>query len=193
MREARTCFFTRRLACHGFCLFFWPTNFRSRRSASGLHWPRCLVAAALLAAVAGCGFVANVRPAPVFPATGKIVFDGQPLTGRSLWCCIQKDRLGRQAGLRPHAQAAADGSFTLTSYESNDGALAGDYHAHRRVPRAGEPRRRRDGWPERSAAQVDGRAETSRRSRCKLPPVEISSAGDPNHEVSRRLTLESRL
>ncbi len=54
------------------------------------------------------------------------MFDGRPLTGAFVVLHPKGSTDGKPAP-RPHAQAAADGSFTLTSYESNDGAPAGDY------------------------------------------------------------------
>jgi hypothetical protein len=85
-----------------------------------------LIALGLLASLAGCGSSPSGDRLPVFPASGKLTFDGRPLTGAFVVLHPKGAASGRTAP-RPHAQAAADGSFTLTSYESNDGAPAGDY------------------------------------------------------------------
>ena len=96
---------------------------KSRRFTAGRRW----LAAASLLALAGCGSSQTSSDRlPVFPATGKIVFDGRPLTGAFV-VLHPKGSADAKSTPRPHAQAAADGSFTLTSYESNDGAPAGDY------------------------------------------------------------------
>jgi len=79
-----------------------------------------------LVTVAGCGSSQNGDRLPVFPASGKLVYDGRPLEGAFVVLHPKGAASGRAAP-RPHAQASADGSFTLTSYESNDGAPAGDY------------------------------------------------------------------
>ncbi len=82
--------------------------------------------AALSISLAGCGSSATGDRLPVFPATGRLVFDGRPVTGAYIVLHPKTAGEGRSIP-RPHAVAAADGSFTLTSYESNDGAPAGDY------------------------------------------------------------------
>jgi hypothetical protein len=102
------------------------TSKKSRPFARGRRWPSWLAAAGLLAAVAGCGSSQPSDRLPVFPATGKIVFDGRPLTGAFVVLHPKGSADGKPAP-RPHGQAQADGSFALTSYESNDGAPAGDY------------------------------------------------------------------
>jgi hypothetical protein len=80
----------------------------------------------LLVSLAGCGSSPSGDRLPVFLASGKLTFDGRPLTGAFVVLHPKAAVSGRTAP-RPHAQAAADGSFTLTSYESNDGAPAGNY------------------------------------------------------------------
>lgn len=88
---------------------------------------RCVILAPLLAAVAGCGSSSKGDRVPVFPASGRVVFDGRSLDGAYLVLHPQdaKDNVAP----RPHAKLASDGSFQLTSYETNDGAPAGGYTA----------------------------------------------------------------
>ncbi len=97
-----------------------------RRSLIQPRWPHWSICLPLLAALAGCGSSPSGDRQPVYPATGKLVYDGRPLAG----AFVVLHPKGAAAGHvvpRPHAQAAADGSFTLTSYESSDGAPAGNY------------------------------------------------------------------
>ncbi len=89
-------------------------------------WPHLLISLPLLVSLAGCGSSQSGDRVPVFPASGKLTYDGRPLTGAFV-VLHPKGAVSGPAAPRPHAQAAADGSFTLTSYESNDGAPAGDY------------------------------------------------------------------
>jgi len=96
------------------------------RSEAKRHRSRCLICLPLVAALAGCASSQNADRLPVFPATGKLIYDGRPLAGAYIVLHPKGTADGRAAP-RPHAQAAADGSFALTSYESNDGAPAGDY------------------------------------------------------------------
>jgi hypothetical protein len=85
-----------------------------------------LIGLPLFVGLAGCGSSQNGDRLPVFPASGKLVYDGRPLDGAFV-VLHPKGAANGRAAPRPHAQASADGSFTLTSYESNDGAPAGDY------------------------------------------------------------------
>ncbi len=97
------------------------------RSPTQRRWlPRCSIYLPLLAALAGCGSSQSNDRLPVFPAVGKLVYDGRPLAGAFVVLHPKSAANGKTAP-RPHAQAAADGSFTLTSYESSDGAPAGNY------------------------------------------------------------------
>jgi hypothetical protein len=91
-----------------------------------LYWRSSLACGPLLVALCGCGSSQPADRVPVFPAAGKVSFDGRPLTGAFVVLHPKAAADGKTAP-RPHAQAAADGSYTLTSYEANDGAPAGDY------------------------------------------------------------------
>jgi hypothetical protein len=97
-----------------------------RRSLAKRRWPRRLICMQLLAAIAGCGSSQSTDRLPVFPVVGKLVYDGRPLKGAFV-ILHPKSAAHGKAAPRPHAQAAADGSFALTSYESSDGAPAGNY------------------------------------------------------------------
>ena len=81
-----------------------------------------LLAAAALAGLAGCMGTGPALPAAV-PAKGVIqLADGQPLReGRLELSPKAKD------GIEAFGDVHADGSFTLTSYKPNDGAVPGRY------------------------------------------------------------------
>jgi hypothetical protein len=96
-------------------------SFARRRPVLG-----CLTAAAYLLAIGGCGKSQDpVGRPPVFHAEGKLVYDNGPLAGA--FVVLHPRAPSGPSSPRPHGQAAADGSFTLTSYDSNDGAPAGEY------------------------------------------------------------------
>jgi hypothetical protein len=77
--------------------------------------------------LSGCG-----RPEPprltVFPVTGKVLVDGQPAEKAVI--TLQPSQPLQDAGGRtmvPAAIVAADGSFRVGTYLSDDGAPPGDY------------------------------------------------------------------
>lgn len=80
-----------------------------------------LAATAFLAA--GCSNKETRKP--VFPVHGRVLFDGKP-TPHAL---VLFHPLGTEDkdAVRPRGQVGPDGTFTLTTYESGDGAPAGDY------------------------------------------------------------------
>jgi hypothetical protein len=81
-----------------------------------------LTALWVLVVITGCG---NQRPA--YPVEGKVVYpDGQPLTeGTVEFETIEdiKTRLNARGEIQP------DGTFRLTTYVDNDGAVAGEHRA----------------------------------------------------------------
>jgi hypothetical protein len=79
----------------------------------------------LLAAV-GCGSGQDPNRLPVFPASGKVTFQGKPAAG-ALVVLHPKVSTPENQSVRPRAYVQEDGSFQLSSYESNDGAPIGDY------------------------------------------------------------------
>jgi hypothetical protein len=76
-----------------------------------------------LALLTGCGRDKNVpgRP-PVYPASGQVVYKGQPLEGAFV-SFTPTDGLTHGASGRTDAQ----GRFTLTTFDPGDGAPAGRY------------------------------------------------------------------
>jgi hypothetical protein len=62
---------------------------------------------------------------PLFPVQGKVLLDGKPLA-HAFVVFRPVGEAGPQ-GLHPRAQADTDGIFVLSTYESEDGAPAGEY------------------------------------------------------------------
>src|SRR6476646_2015341 len=77
-----------------------------------------------LAVSAGCGGESRV---PVFPVSGKLIVKGQPAVGAQVVLQTVKD--AGAAGVAPSGTVKDDGSFVITSYDSGDGAPAGEYVA----------------------------------------------------------------
>jgi hypothetical protein len=83
------------------------------------------VAAAVLAPAlfSGC---ASDQP-PTFPVQGRVAFkDGRPMTeGVVEFVAVGGDH----AGLNARGRVQPDGTFRLTTFRENDGAIAGDHRA----------------------------------------------------------------
>jgi hypothetical protein len=74
--------------------------------------------------LAGC---ASETQVPVFPVSGKINFKGKPPVGAQV--VLRATGAGGVDGVVPIGTVKPDGSFTITSYEPDDGAPEGDYVA----------------------------------------------------------------
>lgn len=88
-----------------------------------LHSGRLLAAAlfcsVVLLVVAGCG------SPKVYPVSGQINFNGQPMAGTgsiTFIPMVQKEGAPMAGG-----EVLADGTYQLTTVKANDGALAGEY------------------------------------------------------------------
>lgn len=96
--------------------------FRTVRRACGRAW----LIVALIAATSGCGRSGGLETAPV---RGKVTLDGQPFTsGGSV--VFQPQGRGKMAT----GQVEADGTFTLSTYASGDGATIGKHNVMVRPP-----------------------------------------------------------
>jgi hypothetical protein len=84
-----------------------------------------LFLAACLAGLAGCGSAVDPDRLPVFPAQGQIAYQGKSLGGA--FVVLHPQGVKSADGLRPRGHVAEDGKFSLSTYETNDGAPAGDY------------------------------------------------------------------
>jgi hypothetical protein len=115
------------------------------------------IAAALSVFAVGCG---SATPSwkTVYPATGKLLFNGTPVAGAQITFTPKDSAV--PASVRPSATTDAEGIFKLGTYSLADGAPAGDYHVavvwHPLVDVGGGPTRGPNKLPERYA-----RAETS--------------------------------
>ena len=76
----------------------------------------------LTGALAGCGS----RHPPTYPVTGKVVFgNGTTLTSGGI--IISEPVSGGELPVNARSKIADDGSFRLSTYESGDGAVAGEH------------------------------------------------------------------
>lgn len=83
---------------------------------SKLTRSRACAAALLVAAIGGCGH----QGLPVAPTSGKVTLDGREVPQGSVVFTPSKGR-SATGTIRP------DGTFTLTTYRENDGAILGEH------------------------------------------------------------------
>lgn len=78
---------------------------------------------------AGCSRGPKPPPRePVFPVTGIVEIDGKPTPLVKVYMYSNAgENVDTQAGSRSWAMTDPDGKFKITTYESGDGAPAGDY------------------------------------------------------------------
>ena len=76
-----------------------------------------------MAALAGCSEAPPNRP-PVFPVKGSITVKGQPPAGALV---ALHPRSPAEGTPNPRANVAKDGSFSVSTYATADGAPEGDY------------------------------------------------------------------
>jgi len=62
---------------------------------------------------------------PTFPVAGKVLLNGKAAEHASVVFHPIDD--ATSGAVKPRGKVGADGSFTLTTYDGNDGAPAGDY------------------------------------------------------------------
>ena len=81
------------------------------------------IAASLLAG-AGCGD----GQLATYPVTGKVIIDGQPAAGALvIFCPVEGQGPEELERLRPAGETGPDGQYQLTTFETYDGAPAGEY------------------------------------------------------------------
>ena len=76
----------------------------------------------VLLCVSGCWGSRDGRP-ETFPARGEVRVAGKPAAGARVQLIALDD--AARARLVPHAEVAADGMFSLTTFRTGDGAPAG--------------------------------------------------------------------
>lgn len=81
-----------------------------------------LVLSGVAAALSGCS--RGEARVPVYPVNGKVTFEGAPPTGAFI---ILHPAQAKEGQPTPSGKVKDDGTFTLTSYDGDDGAPAGDY------------------------------------------------------------------
>jgi len=97
-------------------------------SAISIRRLRSIALLALLLPTAGCGSSQNRDRVPVFPTKGSVKLEGTSPKGALI---VLHPKNGKHSSdgytLRPHGTIRGDGTFELTSYETNDGAPVGEY------------------------------------------------------------------
>lgn len=86
--------------------------------------------------VVGCSKADNRKP--VFPVSGKVSFNGEPMDGAMISFHPLNDPSPR--ALRAQATADKAGQFSLTTYVTGDGAPAGEYAVTIYWPARKQPR-----------------------------------------------------
>jgi len=90
------------------------------------------VAVLLLVCLSGCEST-DERGLPVFPVSGEVLLSGKPAEN----ALVVFHPLSELPGsLRPSGRTGADGKFSLSTYESGDGAPAGAYRVTIVLPKA---------------------------------------------------------
>jgi hypothetical protein len=97
-----------------------PRDCRTRRKAS---LASTLLFAVLLA-IAGCGSQHADHP-PVFPVSGQVTWNGQPLPNALL--VLHPKGAADARAIPARGQTDQHGHFRLTTYETGDGAPVGEY------------------------------------------------------------------
>ncbi len=87
-------------------------------------WRRALCLCIFL--LCGCGAEQEPRPA-LQPAQGKLLINGEPAPGAMLVLSPADGKTLNARGSRPRANVGEDGTFQVTTYQSGDGAPAGEY------------------------------------------------------------------
>lgn len=95
--------------------------------------PTALAAICLLG-LAGCG---GGEDFPTTPISGKVTFDGQAVKGGSVMLTPAPGTEDKPAGKPATGTVGEDGTFTLSTYGDNDGAVIGK-HSVSYTPPAGE-------------------------------------------------------
>lgn len=105
----------------GVC-FRGPLGLLSANTCSGTLLPLTLIAAVMAMAIVGCG---HSDRAAVYPAEGRVVWNGQPLAGAQVVLYPQGQSDAKTVPAR--AQTDSEGRFRLSTYGTADGAPEGEY------------------------------------------------------------------
>jgi hypothetical protein len=75
----------------------------------------------LCLAIVGCGSLSTAQGAPTLPVKGKVTYKGKPLTKGTI--TFQPEGAGKDAT----GEIQPDGTFVLTTYKKDDGAVVGKH------------------------------------------------------------------
>jgi hypothetical protein len=138
------------------------------RCNSGIPWSRFLWLAIVAALLASCA--ANTRK-PVFPVRGQVFVDGQAAVGATVFFYpVESD----PEALAPYGVVDDNGSFSLTTYLTFDGAPAGEYVVTIRCP--GPPKRPGD---EQGPDRLKGRYDNPKTSTLRAKVEKKSNELEP--------------
>jgi hypothetical protein len=98
------------------------TRVRGQEASRPVRWGTALLCLGAALITGACA--KDEARVPVFPVRGQVHFQGKPAPGAFVVFHPTED-----AGddLRPTGRVDADGSFSLSTYDKDDGAPAGDY------------------------------------------------------------------
>jgi len=85
----------------------------------------CVAWLAVLPAVVGC----EQSPYPLAPVRGTVTIDGQPLTHAKVMFAPVEAADNPNPGKPAFGRLQADGSYVLSTYAENDGAIVGEHWA----------------------------------------------------------------
>src|SRR5262245_13286615 len=100
------------------------------------HLRPLILSPALALLLSGCGSDGDF---PTATTTGRVVCEGQPVPFVLVF--FEPLQTGKKAlvGKQGIANAEADGTFTISTYGDNDGAVVGRHRVRVGPPRGGEP------------------------------------------------------
>lgn len=124
---------------------------RSRLLSLGCYGP-FVSALVLMVGLSGCGGGSGDQKATA-AAGGKVSFNGAPVTGGSITLSPVGD--GKQVGKPASATIQSDGTFKLSTYGNNDGAVIGK-HRVTFSPPPGETKEGPDGHAAQLPSPFDG-------------------------------------
>ncbi|WP_339907372.1 hypothetical protein [Symmachiella dynata] len=135
------------------------------------HFVVCL---GILVLLGGCSGEKEYVETPVFPVSGNVTVRGEPAYGAYVLLHPVGD-VGLTKGNKPFARVGEDGVFNVTTYDTSDGAPAGEYKVTVIWPENPEARgpspdrlRGRYATPDKSVLKV-----TVEESNPKLPTWEL--------------------
>ncbi len=139
--------------------------------------PKCslLLLGGVLTAVLGCGQREAVK---LFPVSGKVTFRGEPAANALVVFHDKRPRDELRNLPIPRARTDDDGSFRLSSYETNDGAPAGEYRVTVILPESA--------LPSAEAAPPRDATNSTDNARAEELVIDPEAAGNPRDRLEDR-------